>query len=112
MKARFTFAVFAALLSLSTLHLVAGPVLSESFESYKRNNGGALDANATGFLGVNSGPNGGPGNAWWGPGAPNLRVVGTEVSFDLVTPVTPRSGTNMVRGVAAFDFAEGDYDYF
>src|SRR5258707_15826512 len=108
MKARFTFVVFAALLSLSTTHLVAGPALSESFEAYKRNNTGALDANLApvppGFFGVNSGPNGGPGNAWWGPAAPNLRVVGTELG------VTPHSGTNMVRGVTASGSPEGDTD--
>src|SRR4051794_19616189 len=110
MKARFTLVVLTALFSLSTTHLLAGPVLFESFEPYKRNNGGALDANLApvppGFSGVNSGPNGGPGNGRGGPAAPNLRVVGAEFG------VNPHSGTNMVRGVAASGFAEGDTDFY
>jgi hypothetical protein len=107
MKARIAFVVFAALLSLSTTHLVAGPALSESFEAYKSNNGGALDANMLpGFQAVNIGPNGGPGNGWWGIGPPNLRVVGSELD------VTPHSGTNMVRGVNASGYAEEDHDFF
>src|SRR4051794_31804241 len=107
MKARLTPVVLAALLLSSVAHLTAAPVLSESFEAYKKTGLAALDANLpAGSGGVNSGPNGGPGNGWWGPIAPNLRVVGAELG------VTPHSGTNMVRGVAAFNAPEADSDYF
>ncbi len=79
--------VALVLLLLGCPRLMAGALLNESFESY---NLGFLDANLGG--GPNPGPNGGPGNPWWGPFAPNLQVVGQELG------VFPHSGTNMVRG--------------
>src|SRR5207302_8100406 len=48
----------------------------------------------------NASPNGGPGNPWFGPLPPNLRVVGTE------NGVVPHSGTNMTRGSAPSDLDE------
>jgi hypothetical protein len=79
-------ALFALLLA-SGSRLLAGALMDESFENY---NLGALDANIDG--GPNSSTNGGPGNPWWGPYAPNLQVVDQELG------IFPHSGTNMVRG--------------
>ncbi len=73
---------------------VRGQVLySDGFEGY---NNGALDANLSG--GPNQGPNGGPGNPWFGPAPPNLQVVGT------VGGVNPHSGIKMVTATAPSDF--------
>src|SRR6266699_448964 len=73
---------------------VRGQVLySDGFEGY---NNGALDANLSG--GPNQGPNGGPGNPWFGPAPPNLQVVGT------VGGVNPHSGIKMVTAAAPGDF--------
>ncbi len=93
MKVLVLWSAFFAL-SLHSLH-AGSPLLFDGFEAY---NHGALDAN---FPGPNAGPNGGPGNAWWGAIPPDLFVVGAEtltipgVSTNLVTP---HGGTNMVRG--------------
>src|SRR5579871_3077006 len=70
-------------------------LLSEGFEGYQRD---LLDANASG---LNAGPDGGPGNPWWGEFPPDLHVVGADTNIipGIVTNlVTPHGGTNMVRG--------------
>ena len=80
------------ILLLACVRLPAAPILYESFESY---NLGALDANLSG--GENQSTNGGPGNPWWGPFPANLAVVGPE------NGIVPHSGSQMVRGLAAFN---------
>ena len=105
-----------ALLACGFLPLQAGqPVLFDGFESY---NVGTLDANLpAGQGGTNPGPNGGPGNAWWGPtlDIPALRVVNSEtytIPGAVTNMVSPHGGTNMVRGPGDFgmDFAEDFYN--
>jgi hypothetical protein len=82
----------------------AQPLFSDGFEGYT---GGAspLDKNTTG---PNAAPNG-SGNPWFGPLPPNLRVVGAENASN-GTPVTPHSGTQMVRG--ANSPADFDQDWY
>jgi hypothetical protein len=84
-------------------------LLTEGFESYQV---GVLDANYQG--GNNIGPNGGPGNPWWGPFPPQLRVVTNEtqiISGVITNVVVPHSGTNMVRG-SAIGIPDFGQDFF
>jgi hypothetical protein len=61
---------FAAVLQLN-----AQVLWSDNFSSY---NTGSLDSNDG--SGPNQAPNGGPGNPWWGPGAPNAYVLASTAS--------------------------------
>ena len=95
MKITKVLVLWSAFFALSLHSLHAGtPLLFDGFETYNR---GALDAN---FPGPNAGPNGGPGNAWWGAIPPDLFVVGAEtvIVSGVTNMVTPHGGTNMVRG--------------
>jgi hypothetical protein len=83
--------LFAAILAVFLFTLIQGlsqVIFSDGFETY---NPGALDANLSG--GPNAAPNGGPGNPWFGPAPPNLRVVASGDGG-----VTAHSGNQMVRG--------------
>lgn len=92
-------------LMLSNGRALADTLLySDGFESYTDANS-PLDANTAG---ANAAPNGGPGNPWFGPAPPNLRVVsaGGGISSGAAGP---HSGTQMVTASAASDF---DQDWF
>jgi hypothetical protein len=83
----------------------ASALLFDGFESCHR---GTLDANSPSD--VNTAPDGGPGNPWWGSEPPDLRVVAAEsniVSGVITNFVTPHTGTNMVRGKNS---GASDYD--
>ena len=67
-------------------------VFEDGFETYAA---GPLDANYPN----NAGPNGGPGNPWFGPVPPNMYVTLAA------NGVTPHSGNRMLEGdLTAFDF--------
>jgi hypothetical protein len=101
-----SFFLICGLMALAEGRLCAQQaLLREGFEGYQRD---ALDANYSG--GLNSGPNGGPGNPWWGWITPNLRVVGTDTNIVpgiITNVVSPHGGTNMVRGIG---IGVADYD--
>jgi hypothetical protein len=110
------FFVFCGLLALAAGRVRADqPLLFEGFENYQRGASGlsnALDANYPG--GLNLGPNGGPGNPWWGQFPPDLRVVGTDTNIVpgiITNVVSPHSGTNMVRGKGS-GAADFDRDFY
>jgi hypothetical protein len=86
------------LLMLSIIQIPAQVLYSDGFETY---NNGALDANLN--AGPNQAPNGGPGNPWFGPGPPNLHVVGPGGGLSSGA-AGPHSGVKMVTGAAASDF--------
>jgi hypothetical protein len=102
MKVCLALVVLAGALSCS--QVLAALPYSDSFESFNR---GALDANIPLLSGgVNNGPNGGPGNPWWGQFAqfgPNFQVVASE------NGVVPHSGTNMIRGNSVNDGGDAEF---
>src|SRR5690348_2206581 len=74
-------------------------LFTDGFETYAGSNS-PLDANTAG---PNAAPNGGPGNPWFGPAPPNLRVVaaGGGISSGAAAP---HSGLKMVTASATSDF--------
>jgi hypothetical protein len=95
---RITVCSFVMILTLATsAHAVV--VFSDGFESYT-DAGSPLDAN---LAGPNAAPNGGPGNPWFGPAPPNLRVISAGGGLSSGA-AAPRSGSQMVTASAASDF--------
>jgi hypothetical protein len=95
---RITVCSFVMILTLATsAHAVV--VFSDGFESYT-DAGSPLDAN---LAGPNAVPNGGPGNPWFGPAPPNLRVVSAGGGLSSGA-AGPHSGSQMVTASAASDF--------
>jgi len=95
--ARMAFlALLAAALSTERTWAIG---FQDGFETY---NAGGLDSTLSG--GPNEGANGGA-NPWFGPAAPNLRVVVAE------NGVTPHGGTNMIRGCYNCLY-DNDVDWF
>jgi hypothetical protein len=93
------FILVVSIFSVLTSALSAGQLLFDGFEGY---NQGELDANDP------SSPNSAtinPTNFWAGYVPPNAIIVGAENSVNGV-PVTPYSGTNMVRGTGN----QGEFD--
>src|SRR5881227_157724 len=74
-------------------------LFSDGFETYVDSNS-PLDANTAG---PNAAPNGGPGNPWFGPAPPNLRVVSAGGGLSSGA-AGPHSGANMVTASALADF--------
>jgi len=104
---RISFAVGALLaLILSNGRVLALDTVlyADGFESFA-GGGSPLDANTAG---PNQGPNGGPGNPWFGPAPPNLRVVGAGAGISSGA-AGPHGGTQMLTASAASDF---DQDWF
>src|SRR5256885_113504 len=93
------FATAIILLVLSVVQMPAQVLFSDGFETYVDSHN-PLDADTAG---PNNGPNGGPGNPWFGPAPPNLRVVGSGGGVSSGAAPT-HSGLNMVTASAAADF--------
>ena len=95
---RVTASSIVMILTLATpAHAIV--LFSDGFESYVAGNS-PLDAN---LAGNNAAPNGGPGNPWFGPAPPNLRVVGAGGGLSSGA-AAPHSGSSMVTASAASDF--------
>lgn len=86
--------------ALLSARVVCGQTLfSDGFESY---NNGLLATSDSGT--ANPGPNGGPGNPWWGP------YTGNEFVTGAANGVTPHSGSKMIMGEATADFDQDSYN--
>jgi hypothetical protein len=93
------FILFVSIFSALTSALSAGQLLFDGFEGYNQGELDANDPSSPNFATIN------PTNFWAGYVPPNAIVVGAENSVNGV-PVTPHSGTNMVRGTGN----QGEFD--